>query len=46
MKPAMEALAHVTEVEVPLGLVLFVLGAVVGFAVAFAIWGRSSNRND
>lgn len=35
----MQLLAHVTETEFPLGVVLFFTGMAVGFALAFAIWG-------
>jgi len=35
----MQLLAHITETEFPLGVVLFLIGLAVGFALAFAIWG-------
>ena len=39
----MSILAHVTQVEFPMGLVVFLLGFLTGLAVAFAIRGRSAD---
>ena len=38
----MELLAHVTELEVPIGLILFVAGAAVGSALTFLSLRRSA----
>jgi len=38
----MEFLAHVTELEVPVGLILFVAGAMVGSALTLFVLRRSA----
>jgi len=40
----MEFLAHITEVEFPLGLVLYIAGIASGLIAGYALWGRSPNR--
>jgi uncharacterized membrane protein SpoIIM required for sporulation len=41
----MELFAHITEIEIPISLILFLAGVVVGFVVGFVIWGRPSHRD-
>ena len=41
----MELLAHITEMELFTGPMLFLGGVAVGFVIAFAIWGRPSHRH-
>ena len=41
----MEFLAHVTELEIPVGLMLFLLGVFVGCALTLGILRRSEWRD-
>lgn len=37
----MNLIAHVTEFELPIGLILFLAGVIVGFAVALVVRRRA-----
>lgn len=41
----MDFLAHITEVEFPFGLTLFMTGVAVGFALAFGVLRGFSGGN-